>query len=310
MRERLRTMARRDWWIGIGIVAIAIIVHAFVPRFELRSRDGMPLVRVDRWTGRVEAMPVDPQPLPPEALSEPSSVDGTADLAANAPPGAAAKTDTFRRAEIDQQAGSREADASPLAGVAVKPARSFVATDPTAGTPASAGMSVVPAVGGEARPALLGAAAVACTIDQSVRQRSGTEAGRRYRKGLGRLRIKNGMASNTVAVLLNDADGAPRRAMFIRAREVGVFTSVPSGRYRLRFQRSSDAARHQSGAGWLREGRICQRSGTSEFDEPFDFFEIESDLNTQYVSYELTLHPAATGTARTHTSTDSADGQD
>ena len=55
-------MARRDWWMGIAIVAFAIIVHAFVSRFEWRSGDGHQVVPVDPQTGRVEAVQGDPQP--------------------------------------------------------------------------------------------------------------------------------------------------------------------------------------------------------------------------------------------------------
>ena len=44
-------MTRRDWWIGIAVVVVAILVHALIPRYEWRDWRGAPLVRVDRWTG-------------------------------------------------------------------------------------------------------------------------------------------------------------------------------------------------------------------------------------------------------------------
>ena len=301
-------MARRDWWMGIAIVAFAIIVHAFVSRFEWRTGDGHPVVPVDPRTGRVQAVQGDPQPLSPDPRPAAPGIDAIGYAPQEAPSDAAFETGTFRLPDTGRPAASRGADPSSLAAAAVKPAAPLVSTERNDVMPARARMPVVPAVGAQARPALLAAAAVDCTIDQSVRQRSGAEAGRRHQKGLGRLRIKNGLASDTVAVLVNAADGAPRRAMFIRARQVGIFTSLPSGRYRLRFQRSANAAQRPSDSGWPREGRLCRRSGTSEFDEPLDFFEIDSDSNTQYVAYDVTLNPVVVGTARTHTRADSVDG--
>ena len=43
-------MTRSDWWIGIGIVTAALILHAAFPRYEWRG-DRIPVVRIDRWTG-------------------------------------------------------------------------------------------------------------------------------------------------------------------------------------------------------------------------------------------------------------------
>lgn len=51
-------MTRRDWWLGIGMVFVGLILVAaaiasrgLVPRYEFRSsRDGL-VVRIDRWEG-------------------------------------------------------------------------------------------------------------------------------------------------------------------------------------------------------------------------------------------------------------------
>jgi len=135
-----------------------------------------------------------------------------------------------------------------------------------------------------------------CSPEAQVRPRSGAELGGRHRGGLGRLRVANGTDSDAVAVLIDDATEAPRRAIFIRSGESGAMTSVPPGRYRLRFQLGSD---------WLAERRFCRTRGTSEFDSAFDFEEVESDRGTRYSTYELTLHPVPQGTARTHVVSDS-----
>jgi len=130
-----------------------------------------------------------------------------------------------------------------------------------------------------------------CLSDLSIRPKSGAELGGRHRGGLGKLRVENGTGSDAVAVFVDVSTDVARRAIFIRAGESGSITSVPIGNYRLRFQLGSD---------WLSERRFCQVSGTSEFDETFDFQEIKSDRGTNYSTYEVTLHAVLLGTAKTH----------
>lgn len=134
-----------------------------------------------------------------------------------------------------------------------------------------------------------------CQPEAQVRPGSGAELGGRYRGGLGRLRVANGTEFDAVAVLIDDATDVPRRAIFVRTRESGAMTSVPPGRYRLRFQLGSE---------WLAERRFCRTRGTSEFDDAFDFKEIESDRGTKYRAYEVTLHAVPQGRARTHVVSD------
>ena len=46
-------ISRREWWIGVVLVVLAILVHALVPRYEYQHDPGsIAWVRVDRWTGR------------------------------------------------------------------------------------------------------------------------------------------------------------------------------------------------------------------------------------------------------------------
>ena len=105
------------------------------------------------------------------------------------------------------------------------------------------------------------------------------------------MRVANGTAFDAVTVLIDDVTDTPLRAIFIRTGESGAMTSVPPGRYRLRFQLGSD---------WLAERRFCKPRGTSEFDGAFNFEEIESDGGTRYSVHEVTLHAVPRGTARTH----------
>ena len=45
-------ISRREWWIGVVLVVLAILVHALVPRYEYQHDPGsIAWVRVDRWTG-------------------------------------------------------------------------------------------------------------------------------------------------------------------------------------------------------------------------------------------------------------------
>lgn len=49
-------MTTRHWWLGVGLLLSAILLHAAVPRYEWRTVAEHPyeIIRVDRWTGRAE----------------------------------------------------------------------------------------------------------------------------------------------------------------------------------------------------------------------------------------------------------------
>ncbi len=49
-------VTRRDWWIGVGAVVLALLVHATVPRYEWRvaGTPALLAIRIDRWTGSAE----------------------------------------------------------------------------------------------------------------------------------------------------------------------------------------------------------------------------------------------------------------
>lgn len=46
-------MTRRDWWLGIALVVLALLTHAAVPRYEWTHVQGNNWTRADRWTGRL-----------------------------------------------------------------------------------------------------------------------------------------------------------------------------------------------------------------------------------------------------------------
>ena len=54
-------MTKRDWWIGVLLIALALFVHALMPRYEYRNfgepNEGV-FTRIYRWTGSAELVSV------------------------------------------------------------------------------------------------------------------------------------------------------------------------------------------------------------------------------------------------------------
>jgi hypothetical protein len=48
-----RPLTRRDWWLGVLVLTLALLIHAAWPRYEWRHVGGPAFVRIDRWTGTV-----------------------------------------------------------------------------------------------------------------------------------------------------------------------------------------------------------------------------------------------------------------
>jgi hypothetical protein len=44
-------MTRRDWWLGVTVVVLAILVHAALPRYTWTHVVGGFIMRTDRWSG-------------------------------------------------------------------------------------------------------------------------------------------------------------------------------------------------------------------------------------------------------------------
>jgi len=49
-------LTTRAWWLGVGLVTVAILLHASLPRYDWHSISGRPdlMIRVDRWMGRAQ----------------------------------------------------------------------------------------------------------------------------------------------------------------------------------------------------------------------------------------------------------------
>jgi hypothetical protein len=53
------TITRLDWWLGVGVLALVLLVHALGPRYQVLP-PGHPLetpfvfARIDRWLGTIE----------------------------------------------------------------------------------------------------------------------------------------------------------------------------------------------------------------------------------------------------------------
>jgi len=50
----MTTIARRDWWVGIAAIALAVLLHALVPRYDRHPSGTGWWLRSDRWTGRAD----------------------------------------------------------------------------------------------------------------------------------------------------------------------------------------------------------------------------------------------------------------
>lgn len=48
-------MTRRDWWLGVAVLSLAVLLHALMPRYDITTTPGG-MMRVDRWTGRAEVV--------------------------------------------------------------------------------------------------------------------------------------------------------------------------------------------------------------------------------------------------------------
>lgn len=46
-------MTRRDWWLGIVLLTVALLTQAAVPRYTWQQ-SGTLVIRVDRWLGIAE----------------------------------------------------------------------------------------------------------------------------------------------------------------------------------------------------------------------------------------------------------------
>ena len=55
-------MTRRDWWLGIALVAVVLVLHALVPRYDYRATDqpGEVWMKIDRWTGDASLVRLSP----------------------------------------------------------------------------------------------------------------------------------------------------------------------------------------------------------------------------------------------------------
>jgi hypothetical protein len=43
-------MTRRDWWLGIVLLALCLLFRAVVPRYEWQPEPRNTMMQVDRWT--------------------------------------------------------------------------------------------------------------------------------------------------------------------------------------------------------------------------------------------------------------------
>jgi len=49
--ETTMLISRRDWWLGVIVLAVALVFHALAPRYDWIAHSTAGLMRIDRWTG-------------------------------------------------------------------------------------------------------------------------------------------------------------------------------------------------------------------------------------------------------------------
>lgn len=62
--SEFRVVSKRDWFIGVVVLALGMLAHSAIPRYEWRegARSASPIgpvqqmIRIDRWTGQVEIL--------------------------------------------------------------------------------------------------------------------------------------------------------------------------------------------------------------------------------------------------------------
>jgi hypothetical protein len=253
-------MIRRDWWLSVVVVGIAVLLHALFPRYHRPA---------DTAERTVEGLAGELGPVETTPPARPSSVP---DLDA-----------------LGKEPGDVE----------IRIPLPIIKSEP-AGTLDEINDVSRPLVGVRGRSKkMINRPRATCEDDGAVRPRLGAElVAKEDRRGSGRLQIDNRTGSDTVATLLEDPNGTPRRAILIRSGARGFITFVRSGRYRLRFQTRSD---------WLVGEPFRRHSDTSEFDEAFDFREISSESGGGYATYHVTLRKpvASTRTGATVSATSS-----
>lgn len=68
------TVTRRDWWLGVAGLVLALLAHAAFPRYDWSPQRGggegsaIGMLRLDRWTGQT-ALVYPTQVLPPPATA-------------------------------------------------------------------------------------------------------------------------------------------------------------------------------------------------------------------------------------------------
>ena len=113
--------------------------------------------------------------------------------------------------------------------------------------------------------------------------------------GLGKLTVKNGTNRDAVAKLVTGTDDPKtwqtQRYVYVKANDTVVLEGIRIGTYRLAFM---------SGVDWDTDARKFLREvSASQFEEPFEFKEEQTERGTRFSTWEVSLNPVAGGTGKT-----------
>lgn len=109
--------------------------------------------------------------------------------------------------------------------------------------------------------------------------------------GRGTLRVINGTGKDAVAKLIDGASGKTHHTIYVRAYDEVTMRGIPPCNCILKVA---------TGTNWDRSThRFLSNRAFFQFDERFNFRETSTASGIEWMTYRVTLHPVADGTAST-----------
>lgn len=117
-------------------------------------------------------------------------------------------------------------------------------------------------------------------------------------QGRGSLTVNNGTPRDAVVKLVDSASGKTIRLVYVQAERDLTIKNIPPCNYILKFSTGTD---------WDRQtGKFLRNPSFSQFTEPVSFEEIKTETGVEWRDYRASLHPVASGNARTTQISESA----
>lgn len=109
--------------------------------------------------------------------------------------------------------------------------------------------------------------------------------------GLSQLKVSNGTIYDAVVKLVDSKSGNTQRFVYVRANLEATIKNISPCSCILKFSQGRD---------WdISAQKFLYNRSFWQFSNPIDFKEIKKDTGVEWIDYQVTLHPVATGTATT-----------